>query len=556
MSVSVERPWLQIYDELGIENPPFDDRPLAAHVAEHAQQRGDHVAIRFHDLGITYQQYDQQASRLANALTAAGVKKGDVVGIHLPNLPQYAIALVAISRLGAIGSGISPLLTPPEVAYQLDNASIKVVLTLDTFVGVFAALPERPSELRAVIVTRGADHLVPGEFELPELPGLAVHRYLDLLEKHSDECAQCPVHWDDTFMIQYTGGTTGPPKGAQLSVRNLMHNPAQYIAGEHVEIGEETTASAFPMFHIAGLTACLFAGRIGAQMILVPDPRDVEFFSDQLKKHPPTIMSAVPALFDMLVRCPQFHEVDFSRVKIVSSGAAPLPAATFEAVEAIVGPGRLTEILGMTETGPCYTMHPPSRYRKGSVGFPLPGADVRIMDTETGTQVMPPGEPGEITTSGPQVMKGYLNLPEESAHALRELDGQRWMFGGDIGYMDEDGYIFLCDRAKDMLIVGGFKVFSVEVEDKLKALPCVASSAVVGTPDEARPGNDIVNLYVQVAPESAGREPEELQEEILEYCRENLAPYKVPRQIHLIDEIPLTAVGKIDKKLLRAGAGQ
>lgn len=554
MSDSVSRPWLKIYEELGIEDPPFDDRSLAAHIAEHAALRGDHVAIRFYDLGITYQEYDQFASRLANALTALGVQKGDVVGIHLPNLPQYAIALVAISRLGAIGSGISPLLTPPEVAYQLENASIKVVLTLDTFAGVFGALPEQPSQLSALIVTRAADHLAPKEFDLPELNGLVVRRYLDLLLEHSDECEQTPVHWDDTFMIQYTGGTTGPPKGAQLSVRNLMHNPAQYIAGEHVEPGQETTASAFPMFHIAGLTACLFAGRIGAQMILVPDPRDVEFFSSQLKKYPPTIMSAVPALFDMLVRCSAFHEVDFSRLRIASSGAAPLPAATFDAVEAIIGPGKLTEILGMTETGPCYTIHPPSVYRKGSVGFPLPGADVRIMDTENGTQVLPPGEPGEITTTGPQVMKGYLNLPEESANALRDLDGQRWMFGGDIGYMDEDGYVFLCDRAKDMLIVGGFKVFSVEVEDRMKDLPCVAASAVIGTPDEARPGNDIVNLYVQVAPESAVRDPEEVREEILDYCRENLAPYKVPREIHLIDEVPLTAVGKIDKKMLRAKA--
>lgn len=554
MSNLTNQPWLRIYEELNIEVPPFEDRTMGEYIAEHAAVRGDQVGIRFYDRGITYTEYDQLVSQLANGLTSLGVEQGDVVGIHLPNIPQYVVALAAVSRLGAIGSGVSPLLTPPEIAYQLNDARVKVVLTLDALAPAIAAMPQLPSKLGTVVVTAGTDHLAPGEIKLPEIEGVDVVSYLSVLSGQPETCEQRPVHWNDTFMIQYTGGTTGSPKGAELSVRTLMHNPAQYGQSEEVVIGGETTASPFPMFHIAGLTAGLFAARIGAQMVLIPDPRDIEFFCGQMKKYPPTFMSAVPALFDMLVQSPAFREVDFSQLKMATSGAAPLPRATFEAVADVFGQGKLTEILGMTETGPCYTMHPPSHYRTGSVGFPLPGADVRIMDVETGTKEMPRGEPGEIASTGPQTMKGYLNLPDESARALREMDGRRWMFSGDVGYMDEDGYVYLCDRAKDMLIVGGFKVFSVEVEDKLKSLPCIAASAVIGIPDEDRAGNEIVTLYVQVAPDSAGDDPAAVRETILEYCRENLAPYKVPKQIHFIDQIPLTAVGKIDKKKLRGSA--
>lgn len=554
MTTTVAEPWLKLYEELDIQIPEYNDRPLAAWIAEHAKNIPDNVGMRFYDLGITYREYDQLGSQLANALRSKGVGKGDVVGIHMPNIPQYCIALVAVSRLGAIGTGVSPLLTPPEIEYQLTNAGVKVMVTLDPLAAAVAAMPNTPPQLSTVVVTGATDHLAPAELTLPEIDGVDVIPYLELIANQSTECEQVAVDWNDTFMIQYTGGTTGPPKGAELSVRNIMHNPAQYTAPENIAIGGEITASAFPMFHIAGLTASIFAGRMGAHMILLPDPRDVEFFCKQLATYRPTFMSAVPALYDMLLKCPAFHEIDFSQLRVANSGAAPLPRATYEAVEAVLGAGKLTDIFGMTETGPCYTTHPPRRYKAGSVGFPIPGSSVRIMDVETGTQQMPPGEAGEITCCGPQVMKGYLNLPEESANALREIDGQTWMFGGDVGYMDQEGYIFLCDRAKDMLIVGGFKVFSVEVEDKLKSLPCIAASAVVGVPDKDRPGNDIVNLYVQVAVESADQTPDDLRAQILAYCKENIAPYKVPKQIHFIDEIPLTPVGKINKKVLRAQA--
>jgi len=206
----------------------------------------------------------------------------------------------------------------------------------------------------------------------------------------------------------------------------------------------------------------------------------------------------------------------------------------------------------MTETTGAYVCNPPKRYKFGSVGIPVADTDIRIMDVETGTKEMPIGEAGEICASGPQVMKGYINLPEETANSLRNIDGRTYMYSGDVGYIDEEGFLFLCDRAKDMLIVGGFKVFSVEVEDKMSSLPFVEMSAVVGQPDKARPGNDIVNLFIQLSAEYKSRDEDEIRAEIMEYFAANMAVYKKPKVIHLIDAIPLTPIGKINKKVLRA----
>ena len=330
-----------------------------------------------------------------------------------------------------------------------------------------------------------------------------------------------------------------------------MYNPVQAATAEDSWIiGSEVIATPFPMFHIAGLSGFLGGIIAAGHVLLIPDPRNLEVFCGLLKKFPPTRLGAVPALYQMMVGSDDFKSVDFSRLKVARSGAAPMPNAVYEDLRAIIGDGVFADAFGMTETSPCYTVHPPARYKPGSVGFPMPSASVRIVDTEDPTKEMPLGEPGEICTAGPQVMKEYLNLPDETANSLREYDGKIWMHTGDVGYMDDEGYIFLCDRAKDMLIVGGYKVFSVEIEDKLKSLPTIEVCAIIGKPDENRPGNDIVTLFVQPTDPSANQEA--MSEEIINYCREHMAAYKVPKQVKFVDAIPLTAVGKIDKKLLRA----
>lgn len=547
-------PWQSVYDQIGVEIPPHDDTPLGGHVETHARERGDNIALQFYDREISFRELNERANQLANALVAKGIGKGDVVGIHLPNVPQYAIALVAISKIGCAGSGVSPLLAPGEIAYQIADANISLLITLMDLVPAIQQIPELPACLKTIIVTGATDLIAASDLELPMFGRIRSEAYLATTENEATEFEQQPVHWNDTFMIQYTGGTTGKPKGAQVTVRSLMYNVDQTAIYAPWEIGTEVAATAFPMFHIAGLVYHMATMRLGARVLLIPDPRNVEFFCQQMTRFPPTRIAAVPTLYQMLIAYPDIGNVDFSQLKQAITGAAPLTSEDRIRIDAMLGKGKLSDAFGMTEAGPVHVLNPPRHSKPDSVGIPVPAADTRIVDLETGTEEMPFGEAGEIITTGPQVMKGYLNLPEESAKALREWHGKTWMYTGDVGYMDEDGYIYLCDRAKDMLIVGGFKVFSVEVEDKLQSLDFVAQSAVIATPDTRRPGNDIVNLYIELAPDSKDMDPASVKDEITQFCQANMAPYKVPKVIKLIDKIPLTPIGKVDKKVLRAQA--
>ena len=546
------KPWLKLYEELGVTVPTYDGVPLGAHIERHAAENPDASAFRYFSYTGSYGDLNAAANRLANALADMGIGRGDTVGFHMANLPQYIVGLVAVSKLGARGSGVSPLLAPPEIAHQIEDAGVSVLMSLSDLAPALASMPNIPAVLKHVMSVGAGDFLGAPDVTPLDLPGVTGTTYQQAIAGQSDQFSQVEVAPDDTFMIQYTGGTTGRPKGAELSHRTLMLNGRMATAFDPPsEPYSDRYASAFPFFHVAGLALLLYAVPEGAETLVLPNPRDIDHFVAQMRAGPPTVLGAVPALYDMLVAHPDFDKIDFSGLRVAKSGAAPLTQSTLDRVQAVIGDNKFSDVFGMTETGPCYIAHPYSHYKLGSVGIPLPGTDVRIMDVETGETEMPLGEPGEIATSGPQVMKGYLGLPEESARALREIDGTRYMYSGDVGYMDEDGYVFLCDRAKDMLVVGGFKVFSVEVEDKLKAHPDVAESAVIGAPDAKRPGNDIVHLFVQRSAESAG-EDADAKARLLDWIRANMAPYKVPKHIHFLDEIPLTPVGKIDKKKMRA----
>lgn len=546
------RPWLKIHKELGVVVPEFDGRPLGQIIEDHAAARPDAPALRYFTRTLSYAQLNAEANKLANALKELGIGRGDTVGFHMPNVPHYVLGLIAVSKLGARGSGVSPLLAPPELVHQITNARISVLMSLSDLAPALSAMPSTPDCLRHVISVGAGDFLGAPDIAPLDRPGVAALSYQTLVEGKSDVFTQVDVKPDDTYMIQYTGGTTGKPKGAEISQKTLLLNPVCVAAMDppHQPYAENY-ASAFPLFHIAGLSLLVGGLTFGSQLLLLPNPRDIDHFVAQMKALSPTRLGAVPALYDMLLAHPEFADVDFSGLKTAKSGAAPLTRTTYDALSAVIGAGKFADVFGMTETGPCYINHPVANYKIGSVGIPMPGADVRIMDVETGNHEMPQGEIGEIATSGPQLMTGYLGLPDESARALRMIDGVRHMYSGDVGYMDEDGYLFLCDRAKDMLVVGGFKVFSVEVEDKLKALPDVAESAVVGAPDAKRPGNDIVHLFVQRSPQSEGSDAD-VEARLLDWIRANMAPYKVPKHIHFLPEIPLTPVGKIDKKKMRA----
>ena len=545
--------WYGVYKELDIEIPAINDMPLGERIAKFANDIGESPALTYFNKLLTYSELEAESNKLANALSDSGIGTGDVIGLHLVNIPAYVIAIAAISKLGAIGTGMSPLLAPSELVHQMQDANVKLLLTLETFLPTLEAVDAFPASIQSIVVASPQDYLVEkAEVKLPSIGSLPTTSFTDFMEGQPGTFTPVASEWNDTFMIQYTGGTTGRPKGAQLSIRNLMHNPVSACAADpKAEFGKDVYATAFPFFHVAGLSSMIAALIDGMNLLLIPNARDTDNFCDMMVATPPTILAAVPALFEMLMANEKFKAVDFSRLKSVKSGGAPMPSDTASRLVEYIGEQRLVDVFGMTETGPAYTMHPQIRRKEGSVGVPAPGADVRIISVDDRVTEMPIGGAGEICSSGFQIMKGYLNLPDETENALRELDGKRWMFSGDIGYMDEEGYIFLCDRAKDMLIVGGFKVFSVEVEDKLSALPQIAASAIIGSPDTKRPGNDIVNLFVQLNPDYASADKTAIQVEIVEFCRKKMAAYKVPKVIYFIDEIPLTAVGKIDKKVLR-----
>ena len=550
-------PWLAIHEELGVQPPEVDDRPPGAFVELYAESIADSTALRYFERDICYRELNELSNRLANALVTLGVGRDDVVGLHMPNVPQFAIAVVALSKLGAAATGISPLLAPAEVAGQLEDASVKVLISLDSLAKTtLEAMVSLPDCVQALIIAGADDLRQPRDLELPVVESITCRAYLELTADSSPEFQQVSLPPDHVCLIQYTGGTTGKPKGAMLTLRGIMYHILIFQIYCPWEVGKETYASAFPLFHIAGLGGLLVALRFGARSLLILDGRDMDHYCRQMIDCPPTRVAAVPTLYQMIADHPLSDQIDFSRLKSAQTGAAPITGENRKRIEGMLDGIVLSDAFGMTESGPTIVVNPPERCKPESVGMPLPTVDVRIVDVETGTRELPYGEAGEIIASSPCLMKGYLNRPDESANSLREWHGKTWMYTGDVGTMDEEGYVYLKDRAKDMIIVSGFKVFSVEVEDKLSALDFIACSALIGSPDLNRPGSEVVNLYVELTPEARQLGPDQVRAEILEFCRAEMAPYKVPKFIHLVDAIPLTAVGKVDKKVLRAQAVQ
>ncbi|MBC53335.1 MAG: hypothetical protein CMQ34_05805 [Gammaproteobacteria bacterium] len=544
--------------------PPVPDESIPAIVERHVAEAPDAPCIYYLGVTLTIGQVDDLANRLANRMRELGVERGDVVGLHLPNSPQYVIGLLAAAKLGCPASGVSPLLKPDEIVYQVENAHIRLLITLDQlFAPIAAQVDGRLPTLRAVMTTGPIDFLpawkkwlasVTGKVPKVALPALAHVRCVSLwpdINLADNTRVFEPCRMEDVFMIQYTGGTTGNPKGAELSLRNIMSNVVQNETVVTYDVGKETFASVLPWFHIAGLSALFMGLRKRALMLVVPNPRDVKSYCQAMLKHPPTVLGNVPTLYQMLLSEPLFRKVDFSRLKVAVSGAAPAPVELIRKVEEIIGHGKFCEAYGLTETSPTLTMNPPGRARPGTIGLPLPGTDIRIVDAETGKKEMPADEPGELIVNGPQVFRGYLGLPDESNRALRSFDGKTCFYTGDVARKDKDGYITICDRAKDMLIVGGYKVFSVEIENKLKEIDEIELSAIIGTPDEERPGNDVVNLYIQLSDAGKALGDDAVHDKVMAYCRDKMAPFKVPKYIHIVAQIPLTPVGKVDKKALR-----
>ena len=548
------------------------EKPLFSILDESAREFPDRVYTVFSDTGRTYAQVKDTADRVANFLAGRGIRKGDRVAIFLPNLPHYPPVYFGILKAGAIGVTCNPLYKAQELQHQLKDCGAKAVFCMD-HPGFY------PTTVKAIEGTGVETVVICGvKSYLPKLKGIIG----GLLGKIPKAESYQPGHlfFDDVVaaakpeppavdidpltdlaLILYTGGTTGVPKGACLTHTNftydlaginqwmqLVHEPG--AKPERQRRAFHTYLGVLPWYHSFGMTCAMLSSCASAsRLICVPDPRAGDPpFTEVLKivqKHRPTLMPAVPTIFMAFTNHIHLAKFDLTSLIGCFSGGAALPPEVCRQFEEKTG-AVIFEGYGLSETTPVATANPTNTLQRriGSIGFPLPGTDIKVVDLVTGLQELPGGEDGEIAICGPQVMKGYWNKPEEDERVFRIIDGKRYFLTGDIGHIDPEGYIYITDRKKDMILVGGFNVYPREVEDILFQHPKVAIAAVVGVSD-AKSG-EAVKAFIQLKPGETATE-----EEIMAFCRENMAGYKRPKTIEFRDTLPMSNVGKVLRRMLR-----
>ena len=513
------------------------------------------TACRFLDTSLNFHDLDRFSRCFASFLSQSGYRTGDVVAINLPNTPQFLIAHTGALRANCLPTGLSPLLSSREMVHQLNDCRARLLVTVESMLAdKFLKTQHQIPNLSHVIVCNLEDFGTGNTTPSPKMAwrsGNIFLGFMDILQDFKPKRLLQKTKPQDVCLIQYTGGTTGPPKGTMLTHQNVVADILQCNQWLKVQRGCEVYLSAFPFSHLAGLALGMTAMGMGHTQIIIPNPRDTRHICNEIACHRPTIMAFVPSLYRMLLQDSKFKTLDFSACRICLSGAAPLSPELMEAVESVVGKGKVVEVYGLTETF-ILTMNPYYGKKKtGSVGLPLQSTRIKIVDLENGRQEMSIGEEGELIAQGPQIMKGYYNRPDATERTFRRFENQKWIYTGDVAKIDEDGYLNIVDRLKDMIIVGGYKVFSREVEEVLFEHPAVAFSAVVGVPNPERPGSELVKAIIQLTAEYVNTPHHTLEGELTAYCRKNVAPYKVPGMMEFTEEIPLTAVGKVDKKLLQ-----
>lgn len=547
----MERPWLKSYPEEIPYEIFYDIRPLHVYLRQVAFKYPKKKALHFLGKDIIFAELDRKVRQFANYLRTLGVKKGDRVAIMLPNCPQAVIGYYGTLLAGGIVVQTNPLYTERELEYQLHDSGAKVILCLDL---VFPKVTnvQSSTHIEHIIVTRIADFLpFPKNLIYPFIQkkqtNLAVNvresEYIHLwksVERADDQQIEIPCNpEEDLALLQYTGGTTGFPKGVMLTHKNLVSNT---IMGIHwmynCKEGEEVILGVLPFFHVYGMTAVMnLAIMQGHKMVLIPK-FDMKMVFEAIKKHKVTLFPGAPTIYIALLNSPLLQKYDISSIQACISGSAPLPVEVQEKFEAITG-GKLVEGYGLTESSPVtHSNFLWERRVPGSIGVPWPDTDARVISLETG-ESLPPGEIGEIVVKGPQVMKGYWNKSEETAAVLQ--DG--WLHTGDVGYMDEDGFFYVKDRKKDMIVASGFNVYPREVEEILYEYEKVQEVVAIGVPDPYR--GETVKVFVVI------KEGEVCSEEELdEFARKYLAAYKVPKVYEFRDELPKTTVGKILRRTL------
>jgi long-chain acyl-CoA synthetase len=538
------RPWLSHYDYWVRAHMNYPRRPLHEILRITAVEVPDRPATAFLGAHLTFAQIREQSDKLATALARLGIKQHDPVGIMLPNCPQYIIAAFAVMRLGAIVVNVNPLYTPREVTVIACDSGMRAMLTLDVLAPLTLAVREQ-TKIENVIITSLAEYSIAAS-PAPTVEGTM--RLADMLAGVEEpDCPRVDINTDDVAVLQYTGGTTGVPKGAMLTHYNIFANVIQADCWGHSSTrrGEDTYLLVIPFFHIYGFTVGMMEGVWrGVQQVLIPK-YDVEALLGAIRTYRPTYFPAVPTIYISLLNHPKAKESGLDKIRIFNSGSAPLPIEVIEQFEQLTG-GTLNEGYGLSEASPVtHTTPALSRRKLGSIGLPLPDTDIKIVDLETGKSEVPVGTEGELCIAGPQVMKGYWNRPDETAIALRKDEaGRTWLYTGDVARMDEDGYTYIVQRKKDMIIVGGFNVYPSEVEGVLYSHPSVMEAAVIGVPDSYR--GEVVKACVVLKQGATAT-----TEELIEHCKRELAEFKVPSRVELRESLPKTAVGKILHRVLR-----
>jgi long-chain acyl-CoA synthetase len=532
-----EKPWLAVYESGNVdpETEVFGGSLYDLFVRAAEEHRG-RTALSFYGTTFEFERLRALVEKMAASLAASGVSKGDRVALMIPNCPQYVISFFATVKLGAVVTQINPMYVEREIEHILnDSGAETIVVYADMYERVKSVLPE--TSLKTVVAVSFGDD--------PEWLGAGHQPFGDFLAADVDPAPEVRIDpAEDVAALQYTGGTTGVSKGAMLTHRNLVANLQQTInvfIRNPGAIAGQKIVGALPFFHIYGLTCVMLFGiELGVEQVLLPR-FEVEEALAVFENDRPMMFSGVPTMYmALLASGADLRKHHLHDVKIFNSGGSALPVNLKRSFEEEAGKP-LFEGYGLSEASPVTHNNPPflGKGREGSIGIPIPSTDARIVDVQTGEREMPVGESGELIIKGPQVMKGYLNMPGETATTLK--DG--WLHTGDVAKMDEDGYFYIVDRKKDMILASGYNVYPREVEEVLFEHPDVAEAVAIGVPDEYR--GETVKAFVV---KRSGAQTTE--EEILDFCKERLAPYKAPKTVEFREDLPKSAVGKLLRRVL------
>ncbi|WP_419883634.1 long-chain-fatty-acid--CoA ligase [Peribacillus sp. B-H-3] len=531
-----EKVWLSVYPESISKEIEIPDKTLPQILQETAQQFPHNHAITFYGSKINYQELNHAALSFAEALQTQGIKKGDRVAIMLPNCPQYVIAYYGILSAGGIITQVNPMSVTRELEYILNDSGAEMIVVLDDFYQRVKEVQPRTAIKKAVAVSLGAPAKLAEEditFEAFLKMGNGQPAVPEIDTEH------------DIAVLQYTGGTTGLSKGAMLTHRNILANVIQSYEffKQEIELGKERFLTVIPLFHVFGMSSAMnFAVYTAGDSIMLPRFQ-LEEVLHTIKQEQPTIFPGVPTMYVAINSHPNAEEFGINSIRVCNSGSAPMPLELLREYEKKTG-SKILEGYGLSEASPVTHCNPMFAKRKpGSVGIGVPSTQYKIVDLAAGTDEVEAGELGELIVKGPQIMKGYWNMPQETAAALK--DG--WLYTGDIAKMDEEGYLYIVDRKKDLIIASGYNIYPRDVEEVIYEHPSVKEAVVIGIPDKYR-GESVKAIIVLKDGKTVS------EDEISHFCRENLAAYKVPHFIEFRKELPKTNVGKILRRALREEA--